>query len=242
MATAFTLALTGEQETPPLATPATGAGTVAWDEATAAAAYEITVSGLDFGPVLGMEPQTADTADDVTVMHVHNAPRDVAGPVVFGQIGPAQDADDLGVTLNADGSWTVRGVWEATDPANVPIEAFADALTAAGAGSDVALYFNVHSASFPAGEIRGQWVAGEQAGDTGEAGGRDVDWDALAANALANAEATGMWFVTDPPGTPSDLPPTDWDALSREALTRAETTGSWGILSYSTASDAFFIW
>ncbi len=205
MATAFTLTLTGEQETPPLATPATGAGTVAWDGAALTAAYEVTVLGLDFGPVLGMEPQTEDPADDVTMMHVHNAPRGVAGPVVFGQIGPAQDADDLSIAPNPDGSWTIRGVWEATDPANAPLGDFAEALTAAAAGTDVPLYFNVHTAAHPAGEIRGQWVAGEQAGDTGEAGGRDVDWDALAARVLAYHEATGSWGLLS--DWLSDAPP-----------------------------------
>src|SRR5918998_1426441 len=79
------------------------------------------------GPAfLGMAPQTATTADDVTIMHVHNAGRGTNGPVVFGQIGPAQDGDDLRIVLNADGPWTVSGVWEATDPANRPIADFAE--------------------------------------------------------------------------------------------------------------------
>src|SRR3712207_8771427 len=47
-------------------------------------------------------------SDDVTIMHVHNAPQGTNGPIVFGQIGPAQDADDLHIVLNEDGSWTVR--------------------------------------------------------------------------------------------------------------------------------------
>jgi Ca2+-binding RTX toxin-like protein len=160
MADIFSLTLTGDQEAPtPVATDASGTGAVVWDAATSTAAYTVAVQGLDFGTALGREPQTADTTDDVTVMHVHNAARGAPGPVVSGQIGPAQDADDISFTLNADGSWTVRGIWEPTDPANVSIEAFADALTAAAVGSDVALYFNVYSTAFPAGEIRGQWVA-----------------------------------------------------------------------------------
>jgi hypothetical protein len=159
MARTFSFTLTGDQETPPVATTAGGAGTVVWDQAAGAAAYEVTVAGLDFGPLLGMDPQTAETADDVTGMHVHAAPRGAPGPVAFGQIGPAQDADDLSIASNPDGSWTVRGAWETTDPANLPIAGFADVLTAAAAGSDVPLYFNVHTVAFPAGEVRGQWVA-----------------------------------------------------------------------------------
>jgi len=165
MADTFTAILSGDQEAPtPVATDATGAGTVVWDETTTTAAYTVRVTGVDFGPVLGLEPQTADTGDDVTAMHVHNAARGVRGPVVFGQIGDAQDSDELSVTPNADGSWTVRGIWEATDPANVPITTFAQELTSAPVGSDVALYFVVHTTSVPTGELRGQWVA--SGGDT----------------------------------------------------------------------------
>ena len=162
MADVFTLTLTGEQEAPaPVATDASGTGMVAWDGAALAAAYEVTVRGLDFGPVLGMEPQTADPADDVTSMHVHNAPRGMAGPVVFGQIGPAQDNDDLSIVPNGDGSWRISGVWDTEDPANVPIGSFAGTLTSAEAGSDVPLDFNIHTTAFPGGEIRGQWVAAD---------------------------------------------------------------------------------
>ncbi len=184
MADGFTLTFTGDQEVPPNGSAASGAGAVSWDGATRTASYEYTVTGVDFGPVVGLGPQTETTADDVTIMHVHNAPRDVNGPVVFGQIGPAQDADDLGIVLNDDGSWTVSGVWEATDPANASIDAFAEHLDLAFAGLEVPLYFNVHTTSFPGGEVRAQWTA--------EPG--DVDWDAVAARVLANFEATGSWF------------------------------------------------
>jgi hypothetical protein len=184
MADGFTVFFTGDQEVPPNGTTASGAGTVSWDGAARAATYEYTVSGVDFGPVLGMEPQTETTADDVTIMHVHNADRGVNGPIVFGQIGPAQDADDLSIVLNDDGSWTVSGVWETTDPANASIERFARALDLAYAGSEVPLYSNIHTTTFPGGEIRAQW--------TGEPG--PVDWDAVAAVVLANFEATGTWW------------------------------------------------
>src|SRR3712207_5450172 len=72
MADGFTLVFTGDQEVPPNGSAASGAGTVAWDGAARTAAYEYTVEGVDFGPVLGLGPQTETTADDVTIMHVHN--------------------------------------------------------------------------------------------------------------------------------------------------------------------------
>jgi Ca2+-binding RTX toxin-like protein len=159
MATAYRVIMTGSQEVPPTGSGASGLGTVIFDNAALAATYSIRVSGLDFGPVLGLPEQTADTSDDITNFHVHNAPRGANGAVVFGQIAPNHDTDDLRIALNADGSWTVQGRWEPTDPAATSISAFASELNAASIGSDVSLYFNAHTPAFPAGEIRGQWVA-----------------------------------------------------------------------------------
>jgi len=155
----FTVTLTGAQEVPPNASAASGSGIVVWDTATDTATFAFTVRGLDFGPALGLPPQTAATADDVTAMHFHNADTGVSGPVVFGQIGPAQDNDDLGVVRNADGSWTILGAWETTDPANVSIADFASVLDLTPVGSAAPLYWNVHTTAFSAGEIRGQLIA-----------------------------------------------------------------------------------
>jgi serralysin len=229
MATSFNVTLTGDQEVPPATTSASGAGTVTWDPETSTADYSIVVTGLDFGPVLGLEPQTETTEDDVTNAHFHNGPRGENGPVVFGQIGPAHDEDDLGIELemqtvepNGDGSWIVSGSWEPTDPAAVSITEFADELTAAAAGEDVPLYFNVHTTTFPAGEIRGQLVAAED-GVGPEPPPEEVDWNALAAVVLANFAATGQWF----PGVELPPPPVDWDAVAAEVTANFEATGQW---------------
>jgi Ca2+-binding RTX toxin-like protein len=158
MATAFRIELTGDQEVPPTGFAAHGLGTIIFDPSTLTATYSIHYTGLDFGPALGLPAQTANTADDVTSHHVHNAPRGTNGSIVFGQIGPAQDNDDLLILPNADGSWTVSGRWDTNDPANVSISTFASQLGSAQVGSDVSLYFNAHTTAFQMGAIRGQWV------------------------------------------------------------------------------------
>ncbi|MCA6109147.1 CHRD domain-containing protein [Bradyrhizobium cenepequi] len=159
MSTAFRVVLEGTQEVPPTGSTASGLGTVIFDSAAITASYSFQIDGLDFGPVTGGPGQTPSTDDDVEGMHFHNQVRGVNGPIVFGQIHPAQDNDDLAITQNADGSWMVSGIWETTDPANASIADFAATLGSAAVGSEVPIYFNVHSAPFPGGEIRGQLVA-----------------------------------------------------------------------------------
>jgi serralysin len=171
MSTVFRVVLTGDQEVtdPPGGTGsmASGVGTVVFDSEAVAASYSFDIKGLDFGPVTGGPAQTPATDDDVTRTHFHTAPANANGPIVFGQIdtvAPAneQDDDDFKTVLNADGSWSLSGVWETTDPpspAGVTIADFADDLGSATVGMAVPLYFNVHTSEFGAGEIRGQLVA-----------------------------------------------------------------------------------
>jgi serralysin len=173
MSTAFRVVLTGDQEvtSPPGGTgsEASGLGTVIFDSAAVTASYSFTIEGVDFGPVTGGSPQTPATDDDVTRTHFHTAAAGVNGPIVFGQIDPVdpaneQDDDDFAIELNADGSWSLSGVWETTDPPSpnlmgATIADFADDLGSATVGTAVELYFNVHTSEFGAGEIRGQLVA-----------------------------------------------------------------------------------
>jgi serralysin len=238
MADSFSITLTGDQEVPANTSRASGTGTVAWDSEAQTAAYEITVEGVDFGPILGLEAQTEATDDDVTNMHVHNAASGVNGPVVFGQVAPAHDDDDLDIALNdADGSWTISGIWETTDPAAVSLATFADELDAASAGSDAPLYFNVHTEEFPGGEIRGQWVAEDgKDGETNGTDGGEIDWEALAERVLAFFAATGSWgliseWLSDTPpdgaGPPTRIESPDTDPTTHDQNDHHTASSDW---------------
>jgi serralysin len=165
MSTVFRVILEGSQETPSNNSTASGVGTVVFDSEAVAASYSFDIQGLDFGPVTGRAPQTPSTADDVTRVHFHAQVRGEPGGIVFGQIAPANDPDDLAIVPNADDSWSVSGRWETTDTPSITNfnsflgATFSDVLGSAAIGSDVPIYFNVHTGPFPAGEIRGQLVA-----------------------------------------------------------------------------------
>lgn len=127
----------------------------------------MTVSGLDFGSLLGTDPKTSDTGDDVTRIHIHAGARGENGPVALGLfdlIAPeagGQDADDFSVVENPDGSVTLSGIWEPTDPALVSLNEVVEDIRNAEPGADLDLYWNVHTDRFPGGEIRGQLQQGE---------------------------------------------------------------------------------
>jgi serralysin len=156
--TAFTLTFEGSQEVPPRTTSASGAGLVVFDSTTNTATYTWNVSGLDFGPISGQPSATPTTADDVTGFHFHNNVRGSNGPIVFDILSGAQDADDLTIVNTGGNNWTISGAWEPTDPANTSINSFAAQLAGATIGSEVPLYGNIHTTTFPGGEIRGQLV------------------------------------------------------------------------------------
>ncbi len=167
--TIFAITLSGDQEVPAVTTTAFGFGTAFWDADAQTLIYSVTVGGIDFSALTGAGA-TTDTGDDLRSMHIHTAARGANGPVVFGQFSPAQDPDDVSFTANADGTTTVRGVWETTDAANQPITNFAAIFSAGTLGTDAPLYFNVHSNEFTSGEVRGQFVGAGllETGTTGE--------------------------------------------------------------------------
>jgi len=155
--------VSGVQEVPIFTgSGATGVSSLTLNEAGDALSYSLTLTGLDFGDLLGTAPQTADEGDDVTRIHIHAGARGENGPVALGlfdRVAPAadgQDADDYQVVENPDGSVTLSGVWEPTDESSLPLEDFVEAIRAAESGEDLDLYWNIHTERFPGGEIRGQ--------------------------------------------------------------------------------------
>lgn len=158
MANIFKVAFTGNQEVPPIETPATAIGSLELNEIGDALSYNITVKGLDFGNLLGIAPITPSTTDDVMGLHFHVGERGTNGAVVFGIANPTQDTDDRAIAINPDGSTTITGIWEQTDPANQPLSNFVPTLLATPGRADTNLYLNIHTNAFPGGELRGQLV------------------------------------------------------------------------------------
>lgn len=142
----FTATLSGGQEVPPNGSAATGSATLVLSDDEQSLSYVITTIGLDFAS------QTPETGDDVTRMHIHNAPAGANGPVVFGFIFPSHDTDDFVLNFVASTlTATMTGVWDATDGGS-SLADFVDELRAG------LLYINVHTEQEPGGEIRGQIV------------------------------------------------------------------------------------
>src|SRR5262245_50303144 len=105
MSTAFHIRMDGSQETPPIASAASGVGVAIFDSVNNTLEYTINVTGLDFGPFTGQPAQTATPTDDVNNAHFHAQVRGIAGPVVFDW--KIHDTDDFTATLQPDGSWLV---------------------------------------------------------------------------------------------------------------------------------------
>jgi hypothetical protein len=168
----YHVALTPEQEVADVTSTASGSGWVIYDSEAVAATYLFDVDGFDFtwavsGP-LPTPPTLPAPPGSATRTHFHAQARDMNGGIVFGQLDPYDDNDDLAVVANADGSWSVSGRWETTDArpitgtfpgALAPLGTFAGVLGSATPGSEVPLYWNVHTAEHGSGEIRGQLIA-----------------------------------------------------------------------------------
>ena len=83
----------------------------------------------------------------VTACHIHEAPVGQNGPVVFGLVAPNHDND-------GDFEGVVTGYiseWDVNDGGSLLADKLPQLMNAE-------LYFNVHTAMFPGGEIRGQII------------------------------------------------------------------------------------
>ena len=173
--------LDGSQEVTPADGDARGTSVLTLNDLGNALEYSLTVSGLDFGAnglVAGGAQTPDDTSDDVTRLHIHDAARGENGPVVFSlfdivapqlgnQLGIQGNQDeDLNVTLNDNGSVTLTGIWEETDPANNNLSEFVAEIRDGEEGEDLDFYFNVHTEEFPGGAIRGQLVVADEDNNT----------------------------------------------------------------------------
>jgi CHRD domain len=131
----FNFPLSGTQEVPSFATPATGTGSVTLSGGPGAwvANYTVTYSGL-----------TGAIASPFA--HIHNAPAGSNGGVVHDLDG-ANIAPIAGST-----SGTIVGDWRFNDASQPLTDTLANQMIAGN------LYFNIHTTARQAGEIRGQIV------------------------------------------------------------------------------------
>jgi len=161
MTTTLTAILNSSQEIGTGSTEtATGVATLSLNTAGTALTYSVTISaGIDFGELIDGTPRTADPQDDAILMHIHAGARGANGGVVFDilPLAMTDDADDLQIVENPNGSVTISGVWETTDSDPLP-GSMVTALQAGTGPNDVPFYFNVHTAQFGGGAIRGQLV------------------------------------------------------------------------------------
>jgi hypothetical protein len=131
-------ALLGVHETPSVSTPAVGRFRAVIDEDSGVINFTLTYDGL---------------SGSATASHLHFGERHVAGGVMMWICGGGgQLPCPAGTSAEITGTIAAANV---TGPAAQGIAAgeFAEAIAAIRAGAS---YVNVHTATFPAGEIRGQ--------------------------------------------------------------------------------------
>jgi hypothetical protein len=133
----FGARLSGFQETPSIFSPATGTFEATIDVGKQEISYTLTYSGL---------------SAPVTVAHIHFAQKHVAGAIIAFLCGGGGKPACPTSPGQAEGDVTAANV---IGPAGQGIAAgeFAEAIRAMRAGY---AYANVHTATYPSGEIRGQ--------------------------------------------------------------------------------------
>jgi hypothetical protein len=129
----FSATLDGAQESPPVASAGTGTGTGTLNggPGTWVFTYSLTYSGL-----------TGTIA--APFAHIHQAPAGANGPIVHNLDGASLPP------IAGSTSGTIIGDWRFDDATQPLTDTLAGALLAGNT------YFNLHTSSFPPGEIRGQ--------------------------------------------------------------------------------------
>lgn len=150
----FHATLTGDQETTPNNSTATGFAVFELNDAMTALSMTVTINGID---VNGLQTP-GDATDNLSAAHIHalapGAPINASGGVVWGFFGNPfhnNNPNDGTVTPFATGVGGVfTGVWNAPEGAtNSNLTAMLNNLF------QNRLYINFHTPDFPAGEIRG---------------------------------------------------------------------------------------
>lgn len=145
----FKARLSGFQETPSVSTSGSGSLSARIDLDAGTITYTLTYSGLE---------------STASVAHIHFGQRGVAGGVIAFLCGggdkPTCPATSGSVTGTIDAADIIGPATQGIAPGE-----FAEVVRAIRAG---AVYANVHTATFPNGEIRGQVGRGEGKHDKGE--------------------------------------------------------------------------
>lgn len=134
--------LSGDQEVPPADTDATGAGRIVFDTDTNLFSLDLIVFGIELDDLLGVGPNS-------TPVHIHMAPAGSNGPIVI-DLGFLDSfvEDGLGIRYTVADQLFGGTFGDITsDP-----EDNEDALLTGN------LYVNIHTETFPSGELRGQLV------------------------------------------------------------------------------------
>ena len=139
--------LVSYQEVPAVSSPASGHFRASIDEKAGTISYELSY---------------ADLTGDVRQAHIHFGQHSVNGGISVFLCQTAANADPTGLAPQCPQSGTVTGMLQAANtigPAGQGIAAgeFAELIAAIRAG---VAYVNVHSTTFPGGEIRGQLRGG----------------------------------------------------------------------------------
>ena len=128
----FTATLTGDQEVPPVDTPASGKAFFRLNQAETAIEFQLHVNeGLG-----------------ITQSHIHCAPAGAPGPIVVFLAGLHAAG------LNIDGKWISNATITEASIVNTACGATVEELAESMRSGNT--YVNVHSLAVPSGEIRGQ--------------------------------------------------------------------------------------